>query len=806
MQGTLQDIRYAIRQLHKAPGFSLTIVLTIALTISLTAAIFSVLFTVLIRPLPFHRPDRIVAVQPRSATGYAHPASYPDYLDWRQMNGGFQTLAGYKSVGSVNFENSEGPVALRLVSATDNFFDVFGVPPLLGRSFAAGEDQPGRNDVVILSHEVWRRYFSGRASVVGEAVKIDGRPYSVIGVMPASFRFPLNESDAVYTPIHPTRQQNARRNYWLSTIGRLKDGLTLQQAEADMGRVIDDQARASADSKDSRINLTEMPTFVMGETRNHMRLLLYAVLALLAIGCVNIAGLLLIRGVKRDRELALRMALGAGKWRVVKQMLMEALIFSIVGAGVGIPLAYGLLQVTRALLTTALTRGSEVALNGQALATSIIAAILITFLASLVPSLRVPLTELNLRLRAGGGAVGASRGQSRLRAAFVVTQFALGLVLLVISGLLFVSFTKLRNADLGFAPDHILTTEVNLSPGHYAARDAVTEFYYPLLEKVRSIPGVRAAGLIQMLPIQNSGWNTEIRVIGLPPLSQNSEQLAEYRIVSPGYFEVFQNQLVSGRLPDAGLDTPTSQPVVVVNEAFVKKFIPAGQDPIGKQLDDDQKATIIGVVRNVRQNIYQAPLAEVDYAMSQIPSNETLRVVGRMRLIIRADNDPLSVAPDLRRVLSGVDPTLPFRTPETMTEVISDTLIFERLENWVFGSFAGVALLLAVIGMYGLIGHEVELSTRDIGVRVALGATRGHILWSIYRRVTWMVVMGLGIGLALTLAIQRYFQSVVAIHLKNDAGYVVALCLFLGVLGLSAALFPALHAANIQPMEALKDE
>jgi putative ABC transport system permease protein len=806
MQGTLQDLRYAIRQLRKAPGFSLTIILTIALTISLTAAIFSVLYAVLIRPLPYRQPERIVAVQPRSAQGNAQLVSYPDYLDWRQMNGGFQTLAAYKSVGSVNFENSEGPAPLPLVSATDNFFDVFGVPPLLGRAFAAGEDQPGRNDVVVLSHEVWRHRFGSRASVIGEAVKLDGRPYSVIGVMPAAFRFPLNEADTLYIPIHPTRNQQARRNYWLTTIGRLKDGLTPQLAEADMMRVLNNQAQTSPAAKGGRINLTDMPAFVVGDTRNHMRLLFYAVLALLAIGCVNIAGLLLIRGVKRDRELALRVALGAGKWRIIKQMLIEALLFGVIGAGVGILLAYGLLHLTRALLATALARGGEVILNGQALAASIIAALLITFLASLVPSLRVPLTTPNWRLRAGGGPVGASKGQRRLRAAFVVTQFALGLVLLVTSGLLFVGLAKLRNADLGFDPDHILTAEVNLSPGHYAARNAVTEFYYPLLDKVRGIPGVKAAGLIQMAPIQNSGWNTEIRINGIPPLSPNSEQLAEYRIVSPGYFEVFQNQLVRGRLPGAGLDTPTSQPVVVVNEAFVKKFIPEGQDPIGKQLDDDMKATIIGVVRNVRQNIYQAPFAEVDYAMSQIPAEETLRVVGRMRLVIRVDNDPVSVTPDLRRVMSGVDPTLPFRTPMTMTEVISNTLIFERLENWVFGSFAGVALLLAAIGMYGLIGHEAQLSTRDIGVRMALGATRGDILLGIYRRVMWMVVTGLGVGLALTLAIQRYIQSVVAIHLKNDVGYIVALCLFLALLGLAAALFPALHAARIQPMEALKED
>jgi putative ABC transport system permease protein len=323
---------------------------------------------------------------------------------------------------------------------------------------------------------------------------------------------------------------------------------------------------------------------------------------------------------------------------------------------------------------------------------------------------------------------------------------------------------------------------------------------------VRAIPGVEAAGLIQMLPIQSWGWNSEVHIMGAPERSRNSEQLAEYRIVSPGYYEAFQNELVRGRLFDSKIDTPASQPVVIVNEAFVKKFIPAGDDPIGKQLKDDEKTTIIGVVRNIRQNIYQPPLAEMDYAISQIPAEETLRVAGRMKLVIRTSMDAKRITPDLRRAFHDVDSTLPFRLPETMTEVVSDTLIFERLQNWFFGSFAVVALLLAVVGLYGLIGHEVEISVRDIGLRMALGATRERILWGIYRRVGRMIALGLSIGFLLTLAIKRSFESVIAIHLNRDAVYVAAICLFLAFVGFTAALFPALRAANIEPTEALRNE
>ena len=807
MLGMFQDIRYSVRQLRKAPGFSAAVIITITLTISCTVAIFSVLYAVLINPLPYSHPERIVALQVRTPQGYTRPTSYPDYQDWRRMNESLSSVAGYNAVGNINFEGPNGPVALHLVSTTDNFFDVFAVRPLLGRTFAPGEDQPGRNDVVVLSYEVWQQFFAGRTSVTDETVKLNGRPHVVVGVMPAGFRFPISEANTVYTPIHPTlQQQDARGNYWLMAVARLKDGFSLQQSEADMTRVLGYLSQTYSNSRNARMNLVDMNTFVTGEARNSMQLLFYAMLALLAIGCVNVAGLLLIRGVRRDRELALRSALGAGKWRVVRQILTEALIYGAFGTVLGALLGYGLLQVTHILLAAALPRGREVGLNWEVLTASVVASLGITVLASLVPVWRVSQSSPNVRIRAGGNA-GTGRGQHRLRTAFVVTQFALGLTLLVVSGILLITLGKLRNTDLGFSPASVLTAELNLSPDRYAGRNVVADFYYPLLDQVKAIPGVEAAGLIQMLPIHSWGWNVEVRLKGSAAATlPAAEQLAEYRIVSPGYFQAFQDRLVRGRLIDSDLDSPTSQPVVVVNEAFVKKFIPAGEDPIGRELDDDQQSRIVGVVRNIRQNIYQPPLAEIDYAISQIPGKETLRVAGRMHLVIRTSRDPKSVIGDLRRTFQGVDSTLPFRTPETMSEVISETLIFERLENWLFGSFAAVAVLLAVVGLCGLIGHEVEMSTRDIGLRMALGATRRRILGDVYQRVGIMVALGLVMGLLLTAIVKRYFESVVRIQVHQDAGYIIGIALFLALLGFSAVLFPALRAANVEPVEALRDE
>ena len=806
MQSFLQDLRYAVRQLRKSPGFGATVIATLALSIGITAAVFSVLYAMLIRPLPYGQPERIVALETRSPEGYTQPASYPEYVDWRRLSHGFSALAGYSDFSSVNFEGPAGPIALHAVRGTDNFFDVFGVSPILGRTFAAGEDQDGKNDVVVLSYEVWQQLFGGETSAVGQKVKLDGNAYTIIGVMPAGFRFPIGKVNAIYTPLHLTKQQReGRGNHWLRTIGKLKPRTSLNQAQADLTAVFADLVHDYPDSKGRSVKLVELETYILGKTDSSLKLLLYAVMALLLIGCVNVTGLMLARGVKREREMALRSAVGADRTRIVRQILTEALLFAVCGALGGVVLAGGLLRLIRLLLVSALARGAEVQLNVPVLLAALFVSVAVTVVAALLPALRLSGTSPSLALRAGGSA-GTSRGQHRLRAAFVVTQVALALALLVVSGLLMHMLGGLRNTELGFSAENILTTEIDLSPGRYDGRDVMADFYNRLFERVRAIPGVQAVGIIQVLPIQNWGWNSEIHVTGTPPAPPNEETLAELRIVSPGYFDVFRDRLVTGRLLDPSLDTPTSKPVMVVNEAFVKKFIPAGRNPIGMQIDNDDKQAIVGVVKNIRQNIYEQPLAEMDYIASQVPKAESMRVLGNMTLAIRTSVDPESIVPSLRTAFHDVDATLPFRAPETMRSVIADTLIFERLENWLFGSFAALAVLLAIVGLYGLISHEVELSTRDIGVRMALGASRGRILQGIYRRVGWMLGGGVVIGLLLTAVARRYINSVVALHMDKDAGRILGLTLALIGAGLVAAFFPARRASSVEPVVALRDE
>jgi len=817
LESVAQDLRFGIRQVTQSPGFGLTVMATLALSIGIATAVFSVLYAMVIRPLPYHDLSRIVALDTRSASGGPEGPSYPEYEDWRRLSRSFSAFSAYTQ-GSAGMDGSAGPVVVRDIQGSDNFFDVFGVSPILGRTFAPGEDQPGKNDVVVLSYEVWQQQFGGRPSIVGETVHLDGSPYTIIGVMPAGFRFPINALNAVYAPLHPTQNQITNRgNHWLATIAKLKPGVTAPQAEQDLDSIFTQLGKNDAFNAGRTVHAVDITTWVVGDTSSALRLLLCAVLTVLVIGCVNVAGLLLARGVKREREIALRSALGARRGRIVRQLVTEALVFAAFGAIGGIALAYGLLRVIRLLLIASLSRGAEVTVNLPVLVAALVTSVAVTVTAALIPALRLSGTAPTAALKSGGSA-GASRRQHRLRTGFVVTQVALALALLVVSGLLLAMLHRLRNTQLGFQPEHMLTAEVDLPHGRYATRNVVADFYQPLLDRVAALPGVRAVGVTQMLPATGYGYNSEhIHIYGTAPLKSPRTDPSEVRFVTPGYYKVFQDALVEGRIPDPSIDKPTTRLVCVVNEAFVKKFIPPGRDPIGMEIgDNDQTDTmptqnnprslIVGVVKNIRQTIYQEPFPEHDYMIGQIPPAMAAFVISSMNLAIRTDGDPNSLIPSLRKAFQQVDETVPLRDPQSMDAVIADVLTFQQLENWLFGAFAALAVLLAVVGLYGLISHEVELSMREIGIRLALGATRRAIVDGIFRRVGWMLGLGLAIGLAVTLAAERLINAVVEVHPEQNAGLIAALVLGLAAVGLVATAWPARRASAVEPMEALREE
>ena len=818
IESFIQDLQYGVRQVIRAPGFGITVIATLALSIGISVAVFSVLYAMLIRALPYQDTASIVALDTRSANGGTQFGSWPEYVDWRNMTHSFQALAGFMPAGTVGMESDAGAVVLREIQGTDNFFQVFGVNAILGRTFIPGEDQDGRNDVVVLSYEVWKQDFGGLDSVIGRRVKMDGSMYTVIGVMPAGFRFPINITDGVYVPLHlSVNMRENRGNHWLQTVARLKTGIMARQAEADLNTVFAALGKNDAFNAGRTVSAVDLATYVVGNSRSSLRLLLYAVLAVLLIGCVNVAGLMLARSVRRDREMALRLALGGRRARIVRQLLTGSLIFAICGAAAGIVVAYGLLALTRLLLIAALSRGAEVGVHFPVLVFALAISGIVTVAAAIIPAVRMSGTAPTLALKSGGSA-GTSRGQHRLRSGFVIVQVALAFALLVVSGLLLQMLRNLRSTRLGFSPYHILTAEVNLPRGRYQGRDILVDFYEPLLQRIKTIPGVHSAGLIQMLPVQGWGWNSEhIHIMGTPPLKSPRTDPAEIRFVSPGYYQVFQDQLIEGRLQDPSLDRPTTRLVCVVNEAFVKKFIPPGRDPVGMEIGDDgqtqtlasqpdPRILIVGVVKDIRQTIYQPPLPEMDFLASQVPPQQGFNAIGTMRVVMRTAIEPTSLVPALRHALQETDSAVPLHEPETMQEVIAEVLTFERLENWLFGAFAALAVVLALVGLYGLISHEVELSSRGIGIRLALGATRAEILSGIYQRVGRMMIVGVVIGLALTLAVQRFISAVVAFKFDKDGPFLAELTILMMAIGLLASTLPALRASSIQPTEMLHRE
>jgi predicted permease len=782
-----------------------SVIATLALTVALSTTVFSVLDAVFIRPLPYRGIDRIFAMRTISPQGYTQPASYPEFTDWRRQSAPFAALAGYSSYKAMNAEIGGSAVAIRAVMASDNFFEIFGVSPILGRTFEKGEEDSGRKFVAVLSNEIWQTMFGSRPSAIGEKIKLDGRPYTVIGVMPAGFRFPISQLNAIYIPLDMAQvQRESHGNHWLPTIARLAPGISREQAQSHYNQIFDQLGQAYPASKNRRVELVDLATDVVGNRAEALRLLGYAVLALMVMGCVNLAGVLLARGISREHEIAIRGALGANRRRIAVELLRENVVHAIAGGVLGVALAYAMLRGIGVLVVAALSRGSEVELNSTVLAASLAISMFTSLAAGLWPALRLSGFSAATSLRAGQRG-GMDRGQNRLRAAFVTVQVALALVLLVTSGLVFRALARLQHAEFGFDPSHTLAVQIDLSPGAYEKRDVMVDFYSPLLARVNALHGVRGAGLIQVVPIQSWGWNSDVQIVGQPPAPPNQERLAEIRYVTPGTFSAFGIHLLRGRLLDDKIDTPASPPTAVVNQRFVERFFPPGVDPIGQAIDRDEKVTIVGVVSNIRQNPYAPPLAEMDFPVSQFPSSAR-SLLSSTSLIVRTDGDPETIVPDLRRTFADLDHTLPFRTPRTMDEIIARALTLQRLENWLFGSFAALALILALIGLYGLISQEVELSRREIGIRMAVGATGVRIFARVYRRVGGMLAAGIAGGLAATWVARQLIASVAEINAQRDGQLLVMVVLVFAAVALGAAFLPAQRAATVDPVETLRAE
>ncbi len=808
------DLRYALRQLRQSPGFAVTAILTLALGIGVSAAMFSVIDAVILHALPYKNVDRIVQVKTRDVN-FHHPQSWPEYQDMRRLNSTFSVLAGIRDDGGVTLSQGNQAIYLHSVRGTDNFFDLYGVKPLLGRTYLPGEDQNGRNDVVVLSYEVWQQSFGGEKNVVGKIVHLDGAPTTVIGVMPAGFRVRFDARNVVYTPLHLSAiELKSRGAHWLPIYGRLKPGVTLAQAHADMNYVLAEMnMQFPAIDKGMTAQIIPIVDSLHTNQYNHndrpvIWLLLAAVFAVLLIACINVAGLLLARGMLREREMALRAALGAGRRRLASQTLTESVLLGLGGGVAGIILENLLLAAMQQFLAKAFQCGGNVHLNLPVLAATLVLAVVSSIAVGLVPAWHAVRMDPNRALKAGGNA-GTTRQQHRLRSSFVVVQVALSVMLLLCSGLLLLGLRGMLLTDLGYNPKHLLTLEVDIPAADYTGRDFVQTLVQPLEASVQSIPGVMAVGSNDLMPIQESGWNDDLSVVGKPVDPYDKPRLTEIRFVTPGYFAAMQLPILKGRDLTAQ-DVAKTQPVAVVNDAWVKEFLGKNEDPLVQAFvgvfSGEPHTVIVGVAGSGRQDIMQPPMPEADFPMTQM-SQSWYAFVPNFYLFIRTSVPPESIIPQLRSALHNVAPNVAFRTPETMEEVLDDARVTNRMLSWLFGIFAAIAVLLTAIGIYGLLSQEVASRSRDIGIRMALGETRNGVARLVLVRTILLLGMGTAIGLAGVLLARQLLSALLTIQFMQDGwAAVVATALILAAIGLVAAYIPARRAASIDPMQALRSE
>lgn len=798
------DIRFGLRTLAKTPGTTLAALIALALGIGANSAIFSVVSGVLLKPLPYPEPDRLMSVmnQNPQAGLPRFPLSIPDFEDFRRQSRSFEGLTAYMT-GRFNLTGGDRPEAIQGAAVTAGFFHVLRMEPVLGQAFRPEEERPGGAKVVVLSDGLWRRRFGADRQVIGRGVTLDGESYTVIGVAPPGMDFP--EKRELWVPL-TLDGKPSRGAHYLSVVGRLKQGATLEQARTEMTEIAGRFERQYPDSNTGWgtvvIPLAELE---VEDIRTALLILLVFVGFVLLIAIADVANLLLARVASRDREIALRTVLGAGRGRLVRQMLTETLILFLAGGAVGLLLAAWGVRALVALDPEGIPRSGEIHLDGRVLLFTLAVSLGTGLLCGLVPALTVAGRQLGESLKEGGRAVaGGVRGRL-VRDALVLVQVALTLALLLGAGLLIRSFARLRSVDPGFRPQGVLTAGMDLPPVKYPDRQRQTAFYQALLARVRALPGVEQAGVFFPLPLGGDDMLLAFNVAGRPIPPPNQEPAASVRSVTPGALEALGIPLRRGRL-FTDRDDASAPLVLLVNEALAAQIWPR-QDPLGQRITFGSAKnpqarwyTVVGVVGNVRHDaLNQAPGPEVYWPHLQNPLQGPY-------LVLRGRGDPTRYAAPLRAAVASLDPDLPLNKVAPMTQVVAASLAQSRFKAVLLALFAGLALVLAMVGVYGVISYSVAQRSHEIGIRMALGAQDRQVLGLVVRQGMTQVLIGLALGFAGAWYASRFLAGQIYGLSPTDPLTFVAVPLGLAAVALVANYLPARRATRVDPLDALRQE
>jgi putative ABC transport system permease protein len=830
METLLQDVKYSIRMLLKSPGFTAVAVLTLALGIGANTAIFSIINSVLLRPLPFHQPEQLVQLWETEGAPGNYPLTGPDYLDWQSQNSTLTATSLYSWDRSLNASGAGQPEAAAVINTQANFFSLLGVQPAMGRTFAAGEDQPGKNHVAILSYGFWQRHFGGQPGVLSQTVILNNESYSVIGVMPSWFNFPrtLSSTADIWAPLNMSpRGTGTRGSHQWRAIARMKDGITVEAARADLHtiamRLAKDFPGNNADVDAVVVPLKEQ---LAGRSREPLLILLGAVILVLAVACANVANLLLARSTGRQREIAVRASLGASRWRLIRQLLTESVMLSLAGAGLGLAGAWWAVATIQSAKSSPLPHANPIQVDLTVLAFTIAVSVLVGVLFGLAPALQV--SELNLTEELKSSAqsvVGPAGGKRFLRDTLVVAEIAASLALLVGAGLLLRSFSRLRNAEIGVQTQNILTMGIALPRAKYNDLTSRREFFDNLLNRVERVPGVQAASVSTEIPLEG-GNNGYITVDGVTDAKRASE-LVEWNYITPNYFRTFGIPFLQGNnftsedtertavvnlrinaLYEAAKGASVTLPpdltfVAVVNRTMAQTFWP-NQDPIGKVFHAaGTLVRIIGVVGDVKAgDIREKTMPEAYYPLTAALDSFFFGSIVELKTNV----PPLGVLGAVQGELRGLDSSLAVFRPRTMEDVVADAMQDTSLQTFLLGVFAGLGLLLAAVGTYSVMAYLVSQRTHEIGVRVALGAQRNDVLRLVLGQGTRLALIGVTIGVIAALMLSKLLESLLFGVSPRDPLTFAVVAILLTFVALAACYIPARRAMRVDPMVALRYE